>query len=762
MSKLVLNNITSGYNTTTALNDNFDRIEAAIENTLSRDNSQPNQMNANIDLNGNRVLNSGRATSINDLVSLGQLLEFVDNSGVDLTGVIPITWEFISTGEPSYTLPLASTKAINMYIITVDGVTIPPSAYVVQPLTQTLLFLNEVPPIYSKIVVRLFGKIPEVSGSGVTINNTKRTLHFPVVGLETTFLFGFPLEDGATDVFLNGVKLLYPQDYTISGTSIELTSSANAGDILEVTTYSAIVAPSVTLLEIQDAVAIALSASAEAQGAALTVNSDAADAIASAAAALLSETNAATSASNAQTSASNAFTSEGNAINSATSAIAAWDSFDDRYLGAKAADPTLDNDGNALVVGALYFNSTSSEMKVWSGSAWNVGYLPVEAYLLDTDIGTTVQAYDADLTTWAGVTPGVGVATALAVAVGTAGAPVVNGGALGTPSSGIATNLSGTAASLTAGTVTTNANLSGHVTSVGNTTSLGTFTVAQLNTAISDATVATGGGTATGTNTGDQTASTVTNTPAGNIAATTVQAALNELDAEKAKLAGDAAQNFAMLNGTVAGTLKTTGWAGFGKTALEMPVDIYTPPSDTLGQGSLALSYSDFSNGALWATRMAASGSGYDYCLDRRSVNIWYNALTINRTTGAVTIPGTLSLTGASSTMGYGAGAGGTVTQATSKSTVVTLNRPSGKITMAADALAAGASVIFTLSNSMFLSNDLVVLTGLWSGPNPINYRIEVAGSSSSNIDIRVTNISAGSLSEAVVIKFAIIRGATS
>ena len=56
-------------------------------------------------------------------------------------------------------------------------------------------------------------------------------------------------------------------------------------------------------------------------------------------------------------------------------------------------------------------------------------------------IGTNVQAYDADLTTWAGVTPGTGVATALAVAVGSAGAPVVNGGALGTPSSGSAANL---------------------------------------------------------------------------------------------------------------------------------------------------------------------------------------------------------------------------------------------------------------------------------------------------------------------------------
>jgi hypothetical protein len=60
--------------------------------------------------------------------------------------------------------------------------------------------------------------------------------------------------------------------------------------------------------------------------------------------------------------------------------------------------------------------------------------------LLGLVIGTNVQAYDADLTTWAGITPGTNVGTALAVNVGTAGAFVVNGGALGTPSSGVLTN----------------------------------------------------------------------------------------------------------------------------------------------------------------------------------------------------------------------------------------------------------------------------------------------------------------------------------
>lgn len=60
-----------------------------------------------------------------------------------------------------------------------------------------------------------------------------------------------------------------------------------------------------------------------------------------------------------------------------------------------------------------------------------------------SDVGVSIQAYDSDLTTWAGITPGTGIATSLAVNVGTAGAPVVNGGVLGTPTSGNLANCTG-------------------------------------------------------------------------------------------------------------------------------------------------------------------------------------------------------------------------------------------------------------------------------------------------------------------------------
>ena len=130
---------------------------------------------------------------------------------------------------------------------------------------------------------------------------------------------------------------------------------------------------------------------------------------------------ASTSASNASTSASNASTSATNAANAQTaaeaardSALSAYDSFDDRYLGAKASNPTLDNDGNALVAGTLYYNTTVPEMRLYTGSAWVAAYVSGGDYLAKANnlsdlnntatartnlglvIGTNVQAYDAN------------------------------------------------------------------------------------------------------------------------------------------------------------------------------------------------------------------------------------------------------------------------------------------------------------------------------------------------------------------------------
>jgi hypothetical protein len=119
----------------------------------------------------------------------------------------------------------------------------------------------------------------------------------------------------------------------------------------------------------------ATSAAASATAAATSATSADASAIASAtsaSAAATSASSAATSASSAATSASSALTSANSAATSASSAAASYDDFDDRYLGAKASDPTLDNNGNPLITGALYFNTTIPAMKVYTGSAWQI------------------------------------------------------------------------------------------------------------------------------------------------------------------------------------------------------------------------------------------------------------------------------------------------------------------------------------------------------------------------------------------------------
>ena len=116
----------------------------------------------------------------------------------------------------------------------------------------------------------------------------------------------------------------------------------------------------------------------------------------SASAAATSETNAASSAT---ASASSATAS----ANSATAAAASYDQFDDRYLGAKSSAPTVDNDGDALVIGALFFDSSSNSMKVYSSGGWVAAGSSVNgtSQRYDYVVGTNSGSYtDASTTTF--------------------------------------------------------------------------------------------------------------------------------------------------------------------------------------------------------------------------------------------------------------------------------------------------------------------------------------------------------------------------
>lgn len=113
----------------------------------------------------------------------------------------------------------------------------------------------------------------------------------------------------------------------------------------------------------------------------------------------------------------------------------------------------------------------------------------------------------------------------------------------------------------------------------------------------------------------------------------------------------------------------------------------------------------------------------------------------------------------ASAELGYNASAQGTVTQATSKSTGVTLNKSSGQITMNAASLAAGTTVLFTLTNSTLTAKD-VLIVNVGSGGTSGAYWPYVANVAAGTAVIGVYNNTASPLAEAIVINYAIIHSA--
>lgn len=109
----------------------------------------------------------------------------------------------------------------------------------------------------------------------------------------------------------------------------------------------------------------------------------------------------------------------------------------------------------------------------------------------------------------------------------------------------------------------------------------------------------------------------------------------------------------------------------------------------------------------------------------------------------------------------FGYGAGGAATQATSKSTGVTLNTLSGQITLNGAALAASTSVGFTLTNSQIAATDIIIVN-IGSGATAASYVVGADAVAAGSCRIHLRNVSAGSLSEALVLNFNVIKGANS
>ncbi len=128
------------------------------------------------------------------------------------------------------------------------------------------------------------------------------------------------------------------------------------------------------------------------------------------------------------------------------------------------------------------------------------------------------------------------------------------------------------------------------------------------------------------------------------------------------------------------------------------------------------------------------------------------------KATGVAYLDPEFSTMYATEEIGYAAAAQGTVTQATDKSTGVTLNKSAGRITMNGAALASNTAVSFTLTNSLISANDAIIVN-VSGGGTAGAYTTYVSSMTTGSAVITLRNMTGGSLSEAVIINFATIHG---
>lgn len=243
-----------------------------------------------------------------------------------------------------------------------------------------------------------------------------------------------------------------------------------------------------------------------------------------------------------------------------------------------------------------------------------------------------------------------------------------------------------------------------------------------------------------------------------------LQAQITELDFEKLSQSGGTMTGALTLpdNGLVVGTTQIVasgGNVGFGTSVPKAPIHAFNTSNfgnpDTTGtgmtgvsariqSGSTNMDFGAYSSGNTWIQSRLHTDNSFTF------------QLVLNPVGGSVLVgPGGL---------GYatGIGAGGTVVQPMSKGTTVTLNKPTGYITLANTGMGANTTSGFTLKASVIGSDDLVIASVHSGAADPANYQVWTSGAAAGSCSVYIRNISAATLSESVVLKFAIIKGAAS
>lgn len=325
MSRVTLTTIGSRYGSIDALNANFDAIEAAFDNVLFLDGTIPNNMDATLDMNSNRIINLPAPTGSSDAVTKA----YVDTATGLLNGYVTE----IALVANNITDVVTVADNVSTIIAVADDI-------------------NDVAAHVTEILT-VADNIGSVELVGLDLNGAfEQGVVYDFGSITEDPLGGSPTATSSIVIVANNI------------TDVSAVATINTAVSAVATIASDVTTVANNIVDVQNAEENA---------------------------------NAAISAKNDAVSAKNdAVTAQIAAEAARDSALGAYDSFDDRYLGAKASDPSVDNDGNALLAGALYFNTTVPEMRLYTGSAWVAAYVSGGSYLLTannlSDLANTATA----------------------------------------------------------------------------------------------------------------------------------------------------------------------------------------------------------------------------------------------------------------------------------------------------------------------------------------------------------------------------------
>lgn len=360
MAKITLSSIGSRYGSIDALNANFDAIEEAFENTVSRDGTGPNTLLADLDANGQRIINLPTPINNHEAASkayvdgvtaiLQQYLDEVQivSDNIDSVNAVAAVAEFIDDNRTPIlnvgnNISDVTTVADNIGSVNIVG------------LDLNGAFESGVIYDFGSITDAPVGPAPVSDSSIVTVADNIADVN--TVADNILIIQGVVAEAQAAAA---SAAAALASEQAADGYADAAFASQQAAEAAELEAEAAEAAAIQAKLDALDAQAAAEAAELAAQGYASSASTSATNAL-----------NSANAASAAQTAAETA----------RDQTLAAYDQFDDRYLGAKSADPTLDNDGNALVAGALYFNTVDGYMKVYTGTLWVDAYAAGNSFL---------------------------------------------------------------------------------------------------------------------------------------------------------------------------------------------------------------------------------------------------------------------------------------------------------------------------------------------------------------------------------------------